>query len=203
MKIFLAILIILVLLIFFILALPLHLILKKEPEQELFFEARLLFFKFSGTKEDGEGSFEAFKKLFSKNREKEKKSDTESAEKEKLTDKISKYSRLVSDIFAELIKIFGKISVNRLYITVVAAEENAAETAISYGRWCAFLYPAVGMLHSAARVKKGREGIDIICDYTGERPSFSFDFDISVRLFRLVGALLRISFSEIKKRMSA
>ncbi len=197
MEIFLTVLTVIIFLIIIILALPVHIIIKKEPEEEFFFEIKALFFKFSSD-DNSSLSFDSLKKRFEK-KDNSEKIPKEDKSKQKLTDKISKYASIISKVFSELARLFKKINVNRLHITVVCAEENAADTAISYGKCCAILYPLAGMINSVSKVNVADEKIDIFCDYTSEKFSFKFDTDISIRIFQILLSLIKIGLKTAKK----
>ena len=58
-------------------------------------------------------------------------------------------------------KLYKTFTIDELYITMVTAGSDAADTAIKHGKLCAWLYPILGKLVSTCKVKK-------------------YDFDISV-----------------------
>lgn len=51
-------------------------------------------------------------------------------------------------------KLFSHLIIGRFFLSVRVAGEDAAETAVTYGRVCAAAYPAVSILVQAARCKR-------------------------------------------------
>lgn len=200
MEIFLGIVAVILFLIITLLLIPVHINIKKDDESGFDFEIKLLFFKL-GMDSDSESPTTAnIKKVFDLDK---KKDDSEKKPNESFLTKITRYSALISDVFKEATSLIRKITVERLRINVICAEENAADTAISYGKCCAIILPIVGTINSLTKVKKDSEKIDISCDYTSEKGSIGFDIMFYVRVYSLLSALLKIGARQVKRNVNS
>ena len=80
-------------------------------------------------------------------------------------------------------KMLAAVVIDRLDIAIITASEDAAETAIKYGRICAVLYPAAAAVESAVRVR--RRNIVVRPDFLREDGGAAIDIAIHVRVWRL------------------
>ncbi len=66
--------------------------------------------------------------------------------------------KMLRDLGNSLGGFFGKLyktfTIDELYITMITAGSDAADTAIKHGKLCAWLYPVLGKLVSTCKVKK-------------------------------------------------
>ena len=66
--------------------------------------------------------------------------------------------KMLCDLGKSLSGFFGKLyktlTIDELYITMITAGGDAADTAIKHGKLCAWLYPVLGKLISTCKVKK-------------------------------------------------
>jgi len=75
-------------------------------------------------------------------------------------------------------KVLRTTVVDRFDLDIKIADEDAASTAISYGRWCAVIYPAAALiLRYVFRYKKN---IIIRPDYESEESTFGADIKLHV-----------------------
>ncbi len=51
-------------------------------------------------------------------------------------------------------KLYKTLKIDELYITMITAGSDAADTAIKHGKLCAWAYPILGMIVSSCKVKK-------------------------------------------------
>lgn len=107
--------------------------------------------------------------------------------------------RILGDLLKEVVHLLRYCTAKKMNISVVCAEQEAAETAIRYGQCCAAVYPLVGMLSSVMKVRKKARHVDVQCDFSGGEPSFSYDFLIMVRFGRALAALWRVSMKEAER----
>lgn len=157
-----------------------------------------------------------FKKLEAKF-PKKKKPKTKVDAQEKKTEKTSPFAELISQqgfsgaigLLLETARLaagsFGKILkttvVDRFNIDVRIADEDAASTAISYGRWCAVIYPAVSLiLRCVLRYKKN---LVIRPDYNAEESVFKAEVRVHlypVAVLCIAAALIvKLLWRQIKK----
>lgn len=65
-------------------------------------------------------------------------------------------------------KLYKTFTIDELYITMITAGSDAADTALKYGKLCSWLYPVLGKLVSTCKVKK--YDFDISPDFLAEKP---------------------------------
>lgn len=198
MWIFLSILLFLILLITVILLLPISVIIKTDQNDELILRYRFLFKTYG---EDPDPNNPIIKTL-------KEASGISRLEKENLKDKAKKTSYLatLSESFAlitallkRLLGLLNHCNLRVLKLHLICAEEDAAKTAIDYGRVCALAYPFLGFIHSNIKVRKRGEDINIACDYESKKGSYSFEAVLVVRFFRVLGAFFRAAYDEAKR----
>ncbi|MBP3415369.1 MAG: DUF2953 domain-containing protein [Clostridia bacterium] len=110
-------------------------------------------------------------------------------------------ARLAVGSFGRVLK---NITVDRFDLDVTIADEDAAETALSYGKWCAVIYPAASLvLRSVRRYKKN---INVNPDFTAQQSTFKADVKIHLYPLAMVGIAIaffaKMLFRQIKKTVS-
>lgn len=124
---------------------------------------------------------------------------------------VSGVIQLLSD-FIHYLNKFSKgfiksIIIKDFKLNVSVTEDDAAQTAIKYGQICAGFYPSLGFICSNMNVKN--YNVNIFADYIGEKTNCEFSGSVGIVprsvinagiafVFRLVGQLLHIVFSNIK-----
>lgn len=199
MKIFIGIVITILLLIITLLLLPVHIIIKKDKEDGFFFQIKVLFFNLSNNDSEDTNTSYNIKKVFGLDKNQENKK-TENKLKESFTQKVTRYSALISDVFNAATSVIKKITVKKLHIDIICAEEDAADTAISYGTCCAVVLPIASTISSLTNMKKDAESINISCDYTSEKGRFDFDIQFYVRLYALLSAVIKFGINHTKRK---
>ena len=192
--IFLGIIAFLILLFVVILMLPVDVILKTANDGKLIFRVKFL------NKLYGENSSD---------REPTKKCEkADDAEKEGFGDKLKAYVAtttlseklaVIASILKRVFKLLGHFKVKTLRLKVVCAEGDAAKTAISYGKCHAIIWPAINLLHSKRKVNEKHEDISVVCDYSKEKGSIEFETVLSVRIFRILSAVIMVVFDELRR----
>ena len=81
-------------------------------------------------------------------------------------------------------KMLAAVVIDRLDVAIITASDNAADTAIQYGRICAVLYPAVAVVESSMRVRQ--RNISVNPDFLREDSAVTVDIAVHVRVWRLV-----------------
>ena len=130
------------------------------------------------------------------------------AEKEGFGDKLKAYVAtttlseklaVIASLLERGFKLLGSFKVKTLKLKVVCAEGDAAKTAISYGRCHAIIWPAINLLHSKMKVNEKHEDISVVCDYSKEKGSIEFETVLSVRIFRILSAVIMVVFDELRR----
>ena len=92
---------------------------------------------------------------------------------------------------------FSQILVKKFSLSISVAGDDAADTAIKYGKYCAVVYPAVGTI---VRVVKCKDyGVDINPNFS-EKAETEINFDFAARIFafRLIGLAVKHGINGIK-----
>ena len=116
-----------------------------------------------------------------------------------LGDTVEQTMRVLADLLREVLGLLQYCTARRCRIRVVCAEAEAADTAVSYGRCCAAVYPLVGFLCSVMKVRERGLCIDLSCDYVSGREDFELDMIVSVRFFRVLAAFFRVAMQEAQR----
>ena len=85
---------------------------------------------------------------------------------------------------------FSHILVKKLSLSISVAGDDAADTAIKYGKYCAVVYPAVGTIVRVVKCKG--YGVDINPNFS-EKAETEINFDFAARIFafRLIGLAVK------------
>ena len=83
-------------------------------------------------------------------------------------------------------RLLRAITVRRLDMDLRIVGDDAADTAVCCGRWCAALYPLIGTLMCAVRTR--RSDVRIEPDFLGEETALRFDVRLSVSPWRVLWA---------------
>lgn len=101
-------------------------------------------------------------------------------------------------------KILRGVTVRRFDMQAVIGGEDAADTALTYGKICAALYPALGIFF--ANVRKYKKNISVKPDFSAADSTVSIAADFKVYPILVAvhafGAALRLLMSEIKTQIS-
>ena len=92
---------------------------------------------------------------------------------------------------------FSHILVKKLSLSISVAGDDAADTAIKYGKYCAIVYPAVGTIVRAVKCKV--YGVDINPNFSEKaKTEINFDFAARVFTFRLIGLAVKHGIKGLK-----
>lgn len=185
-----------------LLLLPVSVIINNDKDGELQFKIKVLFITFGG-KSKKKGSFSDTIKSISKIGNPKKTDDKSDDEPQKLWETVKHTCKLLKDVFKELVRILKYCTVKKFFLGIVCAEETAADTAISYGRCCAVVYPLSSFVRTIMRVHKKSQQIDVSCDFTSGKSRFNYSFIISVKLCHVLAALLRIAIKLARRNASS
>jgi len=95
-------------------------------------------------------------------------------------------------VFKEFIALLGRLSehtrIKPCRLKIVVAEEDAAETALAYGRYCAMLGTLDSLLK--ANFSKVQTDFDVKWDFEPQSAGTQFDLKLvlKIRLFRIVAS---------------
>lgn len=198
MWIFLGIVAFLALLITAILLLPIDIIIKNDDDDNLILLYKILFKTFGENPDPNNILVKTIKETSGISKiEKDglKKNVAESG----FWSTVSYTARILLSLLQEIVNVLKYCKLKKLNIKAVCAGEDAAETAVDYGKCCAIIYPIAGFLSSNMKVKRKAQKIDIKCDYTNGENIFKYDILIMIRMYHAIAALFRIALKEAKR----
>ncbi len=89
----------------------------------------------------------------------------------------------VAELAGGALKYFFKhIIIKKLLLSISVAEDNAAETAVKYGKLCAVIYPSIGIITRSAKCKE--YGVDITPNFN-EKSETKLYFELKARVLIL------------------
>lgn len=92
---------------------------------------------------------------------------------------------------------FSHILVKKFSLSISVAGDDAADTAIKYGKYCAVVYPAVGTIVRVVKCKG--YGVDINPNFSEKAETeINFDFVARVFVFRLVALAVKHGIKGLK-----
>ncbi len=89
-------------------------------------------------------------------------------------------------------KVYKTFTIDELYIKMITAGGDAADTAIKHGKLCAWLYPVLGKLVSTCKVKK--YDFDISPDFLASKSSANAYIRFHITPIRLTNAVVVLAF---------
>lgn len=205
-------------LIFLLLSIPLRIYLRYDPEAELQYRVKYLFFTLADSeKPPREPTQEAAPAP-----PKEKKKSKSSAASTLLSflgfDEISTAARArqsisenglvatIGSVFAAVQDLFGRIFgvvkkgvFRKFELEIVVGDSDAADAALSYGAVCAAVYPLLTLLEDTMKFKK--RSVNIRCDFTREASTVRFDGQLNYRPRTFVAFLLGLFGRYLKQSL--
>ncbi len=109
--------------------------------------------------------------------------------------------KMLRDLGNSLGGFFGKIyktfTIDELYIKMITVGADAADTAIKYGKLCAWVYPVLGKLVSTCKVKK--YDFDISPDFLAPKSSAEAFVRLHIRPIKITNAAVVMAFQLVFK----
>ena len=151
--------------------------------------------------------------LFSLKENKPVKNKSEKSKgKSKLTNTLKEYSKgksrkllveeilfILKELCVKFVKLLKHIRFKKLDFNLIVASDDAAKTAIRYGKVCSVVYSICGMLGSAKRFNAKK--IKVSTDFSSEQMTLILKSTIKIRLLFLVGFAVSTAFSIIKLKL--
>lgn len=94
-------------------------------------------------------------------------------------------------------KLFKTVTVDEFYLKMIVVGNDSAETAISYGKLCSWLFPVLGKLVSACKVKK--YDVDVSPDFLGNKKEASLYANVHITPIQVTNAAVVLVFSLVFK----
>ena len=200
MEIFLLLVGVLALIIAILLSLPVYVILKTDKDGGLLVRYKFLWKTYGDNPNpsDNNALVDALKRAAGLSRL-EKKEIKTSVKSAGVFDTVRQNFELISDLLKKIVDLLRLCVIKKLKLKIVCAKADAADTAISYGKYCAVVNPVLSYIHNFMRVRERGKDISITCDYNGGKERFEFELVLYVRVLRILGALIKIVMSEAKR----
>lgn len=114
-----------------------------------------------------------------------------------IQDGLTQLVDIIKVIFQKVFKLLSNAEITKLELFAEFSEGDAAQTAITYGGVCAFLYPVLGWINAIYPVKK--QNIDVHTVYTDEKVlNFRFEAVLCARAVNTLGAVFSLLWSLLK-----
>lgn len=199
MRVFLIIVAILAILIATLLILPVYIIIKNDQKNNLILSFKFLFWSFGGEKKPESPVTKKLKKSIGANKLSKEKLKND-MKKGGLPATVTETAQILITILKELSSLLGHCTAKKYELNIICSSEDAAQTAISYGKCCAAAFPLLGLFGSLIKIKKKGRNIDIRCDFTGKQELFSYNFVISTKVFNLLSSFIKVAIKEAKRK---
>lgn len=132
--------------------------------------------------------------------------------KQKISDVLKKYAKsrsnfeLIEELFNILRVILSKFKkllshthFDNVKLFLSVASDDAAQTAILYGRICSVIYPCVEALENFVHFSP--KNLSVKADFSSEKPSLSFSCVVRVRAFYILCFIISLLFTIIKNKI--
>ena len=113
---------------------------------------------------------------------------------------LNESAALILELIKKAFNLLKKCKLKDLKIDVICAEEDAAKTAIAYGRAYAIISPVLNFVNGVMKVRKKGQKINITPDFNGGEPSFSLEIVLTVSVFRVLIVFLQLMADEKKRK---
>ena len=190
----------LVILITAVTLLPIKIILKNDAQNPLILHFRFLFKTFGENTNSSDSGAQLFKKILGLDGL-ERETAQKNAQEDGLKKKVADNYHVLVDLIKEVVQLLKHCTVSSLQIKILCAGDDAAQTAIQYGRCCAVTQTLLSFLDNLVKIRKRGCKIDIDCDFLGDAPLFRYYVVVSFRTGRILRGLLKVALAEIKRRI--
>lgn len=116
-------------------------------------------------------------------------------------DKIITLVNMLKSILSKFKKLLKHTVVKSFKFNITVAGEDAADTAIKYGKVCSLVYPIATLFGECVNFKP--EDISVYSDFSGADTNFNLEFLVKLRVIYLLGFVVSSVFNILKLRMGA
>ena len=187
----------LALLITVILLLPVKVIIKSDENNELYLRYKFLGKTYGEDPDPNDPIVLMLKKAGGVTRL-EKKNLQASVKSGGLQKTVTDSFQLIIDLLKEVLGLLQYATARRLHVKIRCGGEDAAETAIHYGQYCAIAHGFLNVLQGFVKIRKRGCKIDIGCDFFGE-DAFAYDILLVVRFNHVLAGFWRAVVAEAKR----
>ena len=180
-----------------ILMLPIKVIIKSDENNELYLRYKFLGKTYGEDPDPNDPIILMLKKAGGVTRL-EKKNLQASVKSGGLQKTVTDSFQLIIDLFKELFGLLKYATATRLQVKIRCGGEDAAETAIHYGQYCAAAHSFLNVLQGFVKIRKRGCKLDIGCDFFGE-DVFTYDVLLVIRFHRVLAGFWRAVVAEAKR----
>ncbi len=108
---------------------------------------------------------------------------------------------ILGDLLTELTDILRFCTAKVFRVRVVCATDNAADTAITFGKVSMLVYGLSTVAESLMRVRKRGRDLYVTCDFENGEKELRYEFLIRVRIYALIPALFRLAMKEAQRQV--
>ena len=188
------------LIILIILFLPVFMRIENVSGKEANLYFKILWFKFGEERNPDSKIVKAAEKVVGLSKFRDLESIQKTVREGSLSESIKEFSGVITSLLKQLLALLKNCTVNKIYLKAQNGGDDAAEAAIGYGSVCAVVYTLVGYIEGVAKVKKNAVKLDLSCDYTKNDSEFYYDILVSVRVYKVIGALFKIAKENVERQ---
>ena len=181
-----------------LLLLPVKVIIKNNDRNEFIFRYKYLFKTFGEDPDPNAPIVKTLKSVTGVDRL-NKSAVKENIDAEGLIKTVKESLSMVVDLLKEILKLLGRCKVTRLHVTIRCTGDGADEAAFHYGECCAVTYSLLNVVNGLLKVRKRGCNVDVACDFMGDKPVFRYDVVLKIRASRVLAALWRVAWAEVKR----
>ena len=185
---------IIVLLLGAVLLLPLHLIVKNDENNNLLIRYRVLGKTYGEIPKPETDLAKSIKQVTGISRAEEQLSRKKILED--TIESVKELCNILGDFLGELTSVLRHCTAKVFRVRVVVAKDNAADTAIAYGKASMLVYGLSAVASNLMRVRKRGRELEVRCDFDGGEKELRYEFVIMVRAYSLLFALVRMMRKE-------
>ncbi len=109
---------------------------------------------------------------------------------------ICEIAQILKTVIIRLFRLMKRVKIKRCDLRLVVASTDAANTALTYGRVCAVLYPLFAVI--TERFGKNSAKLNVSTDFEVQNPELEFYFSAELRLFHIAVTALYLLFDFLK-----
>ncbi len=99
---------------------------------------------------------------------------------------------LIRRLLRRVVRLLGKCRVSRLHAHITVGHQDAAMAAIEYGSISTAVYSIAGFADANMKMDKDAMDVEVSCDFGQPNPTVTLDIRLSVRIFWVACALVRL-----------
>lgn len=99
---------------------------------------------------------------------------------------------LIGRLLSRIVRLLGKCRVSRFHAHITVGHEDAAMAAIEYGSISTAVYSIAGFADANMKMDEDAMDVEVYCDFAQTNPTATLDIRVSVRIFWVVCAWIRL-----------